>query len=118
MRHDQPPAVRADPFDEAGNVAVPVASVLHRALLVAEHERPQKHLPQIVAWKYRADLPLRAADLREFLQLTLWADAASKSGISHVVQQTLRLGTELRDPAAIIAVRDLLTAERRVRLEQ
>src|SRR5688572_3958194 len=43
-RQQQPPAVRADPLDEAGDVALLIAAILHGAALVAKHQRAEEHL--------------------------------------------------------------------------
>ena len=64
-RQQYPPAVRADPLDEARDVALPIAAILHRPLLVAKHQRAEEHLAQDIAREDQADIALRAAELGE-----------------------------------------------------
>ena len=70
LRHDQPPAVGADPLDIAGNIALLVLTVLERAAFVAKHERAEEDVADRVAGEDQAEVSLATGQLGQALQLT------------------------------------------------
>jgi hypothetical protein len=116
-RHHQPPAIRLDPLDKSGDVAIPVGSILSRAGFVGEHERPEKDSAQLVVRKDDPGLPLRSAELGELLELALLLDSAGERRVGDIVERPRRFGAQLDHPAAVEAVRDR-TSHRRVGVEK
>src|SRR6185369_8019804 len=82
----QPPAVRPDPFDIAGDVAGRVLPVLARLALVAEDQRAEEHLAHEVAGKNQPDRALRAGQLGEALEVALLVDPAHERRVADIVE--------------------------------
>src|SRR5436190_14973560 len=101
LRHDQSPALRPDPLDISGNIALRVPTVLKRSGLVPQHQRAKEHLPQRIAREDRSDLALRSGQFGEALELALLLDAAVECRIAHVGKHPDGLRTDLDHPAAI-----------------
>ena len=72
LGHHQPPAVRPDPLDIAGNVPQLILAILKRARFVGEYERAEENIAESVAGKNQADIALCAAELTEALEAASW----------------------------------------------
>src|SRR3546814_9307238 len=83
---DQSPFLLADPFDNAGHVALPVAAILEGAALVAELERAQEHHPLTDIGEEKPYRALRARKLGEAHQAVLVAEAAIEPWIGDAIE--------------------------------
>src|SRR3546814_11707775 len=77
---DQSPFLLADPFDNAGHVALPVAAILEGAALVAALERAKEHQPLTDIGEEKPYRALRARKLGEAHQAVLVAASAIGTG--------------------------------------
>src|ERR1044071_6016029 len=97
LRHHEPPSIRSNALDEAGDVAGLVLTVLHRALLVAEDKRAKQHLPHRIPRKHEAHDPLRSARFGEILDIAFRPDDADELAVSDVDEQSFALCLKLDD---------------------
>src|SRR5947209_2476080 len=118
LRHDQPPALGADPLNIASHIALLVLAILEDAALVGEGEGAEKNVADTIAGEDQPDIPLRAAKLAETLQRPFLTDAAGESGIRDKVEVSRVFRAEFDHPAAVHAVRDRRAGNRCVWIEQ
>src|SRR5260221_8797453 len=118
LRHDQPPAIGADPLNIASDIALLVLAILEDAAFVGEGERAEKDGADPIAREDQPDIALRAAKLAEPLQRPFRPDAARESGIRDKVEVPWVFGAELDHPASVRAVRDRRAGNRRVGIKQ
>src|SRR4051794_35175748 len=85
-RHDQPPPVRADPLDIAGDVALLVLAVLQRSGFIGERKRAEEDVADRIPGKDQPNVALSAAELTETLQCLLGTDPAGEAGRRNVRQ--------------------------------
>ena len=70
-RHHQSPALRPDPLDIAGDVALLVLAILESPTFVGEDEGPEEDVADRIAGEDQSDITLGAAELAEPLQSAL-----------------------------------------------
>jgi len=115
---DDPPALVADPLEQADHVALAVAAVAIGKRLVAELERAEEDHAAAGVRKEDSDRPLRAVEEGEMEPRALCADPADVRLVSGEDGMAGGLCAELDDPAVIVAGGQPRAGERRVGIEQ
>src|SRR3954470_6422811 len=114
----EPPAILADPLDDADHVPLGVAAVAQSERLVAELERAEEDEAAGGVGKEDADRPLRSVERGQAEPRTLSADPAAQRRIGPIGRRPGRPRAELDRPAAIVAGREPGARQGRVGLEQ
>ena len=103
---------------ETGDVAILVLAILHRPVLVAEHQGAEECLAHPVVGEDQPDIALRTGQLVEPLQRPVLSDRAGERWIGNVIEHPLTHGSKLGHPAAIAAIGDRRIGQRAVGIEQ